>query len=155
VRFRVVGIDDALHNEGLLAYVRPRRLLAALPSLQWDVAIKLRPGADVDFVRNVLLSRGISSDRTGGIAQDSGVSGSLGRTSFLRILAALLRSVAVLDGVVCVYALAQLLALIARERRRAVAVVRAIGASRTQVLAVFAGSALLVAALAAPIGIAT
>jgi ABC-type antimicrobial peptide transport system permease subunit len=153
VRFRVVGIDDALRSEGLLAYVRPRRLLAAIPNLQADVAVKLRPGADVDFVRNVLLSRGIDSDRTGGIAEDSSVSGSLGRTSFLRILAALLRSVAVLDGLVCVYALAQMLALIARERRRAVAIVRALGGSRLQVLAVFAGSALVVAAAAAPLGI--
>jgi predicted lysophospholipase L1 biosynthesis ABC-type transport system permease subunit len=150
----VVGILDALRNEGLLAYVRPRRLVAALPNLPWDVAVKLRPGTDLNLVRNVLLSRGIDSERTGGIAQDTGVSGSLGRTSFLRILAALLRSVAVLDGLVCVYALAQMLALIARERRRAVAVVRALGGSRAQVLAVFAGSALVIAAAAAPIGIA-
>ena len=154
IRFRVVGILDALRNEGLLAYVRPRRLLAAMPNLPWDLAVKLRPGADLNLVRNVLLSRGIDSERTGGIAQDTGVSGSLGRTSFLRILAVLLRSVAVLDGLVCVYALAQMLALIARERRRAVAVVRALGGSRAQVLAVFAGSALAIAALAAPIGIA-
>jgi putative ABC transport system permease protein len=154
IRFRVVGILDALRNEGLLAYVRPRRLLAAMPNLPWDVAVKLRPGTDLNLVRNVLLSRGIDSERTGGIAQDPGVSGSLGRTSFLRILAALLRSVAVLDGLVCVYALAQMLALIARERRRAVAVVRALGGSRAQVLAVFAGSALVIAAAATPIGIA-
>jgi ABC-type antimicrobial peptide transport system permease subunit len=125
-----------------------------MPNLPWDVAVKLRPGTDLNLVRNVLLSRGIDSERTGGIAQDTGVSGSLGRTSFLRILAALLRSVAVLDGLVCVYALAQMLALIARERRRAVAVVRALGGSRAQVLAVFAGSALVIAAAAAPIGIA-
>jgi putative ABC transport system permease protein len=154
VRFRVVGILDALRNEGLLAYVRPRRLLAAMPNLPWDLAVKLRTGADLNLVRNVLLSRGIDSERTGGIAQDSGASGSLGRTSFLRILAALLRSVAVLDGLVCIYALAQMLALIARERRRAVAIVRALGGSRAQVLAVFAGSALVIAAAAAPIGIA-
>jgi FtsX-like permease family len=154
VRFRVVGIDDALRSEGLIAYVRPRRLLAAMPNLEPDLAVKLQPSADVNFVRNVLLSRGIDSDRTGGIAEDSSVSGSFGRTSFLRILAALLRSVAVLDGLVCVYALAQMLALIARERRRAVAIVRALGGSRLQVLAVFAGSALVVAAVAAPIGIA-
>jgi ABC-type lipoprotein release transport system permease subunit len=153
VRFRVVGILDALRNEGLLAYVRPRRLLAAMPSLPWDVAVKLRPNADLNLVRNVLISRGIDTQRTGGISQDAGVSGSLGRTSFLRILAALLRSVAVLDGLVCVYALAQMLALIARERRRAVAIVRALGGSRAQVLAVFAGSALVIAAAAAPLGI--
>jgi putative ABC transport system permease protein len=94
------------------------------------------------------------SQRTGGIASDSGVSGTFGRASFLRVLTALLRSVAVLDGFVCLYALTQLLALIARERRRAVALVRAIGASRVQVLAVFSGAALLIATLAAPLGIA-
>jgi ABC-type antimicrobial peptide transport system permease subunit len=46
-----------------------------------------------------------------------------------------------------------MLALIARERRRAVAILRACGGSRVQVLALFAGSAALVAALAAPAGI--
>ena len=153
-RFRVVGIVEALRNQGLLAYVRPRRLLAAMPDLTSDIAVKLKPGADLNRVRNILLSRGVESERTGGIAEENGVAGSFGRTSFLRVLAALLRSVAFLDGLVCVYALAQMLALIARERRGAVAVVRAIGASRAQVLAVFAGSALLVGALAAPIGIA-
>jgi len=154
VRFRVVGIVEALRNQGLLAYVQPKRLLAAMPDLTADIAVKLGPGADLDRVRDVLLSRGVYSQRTGGIAQDYGVSGTFGRTSFLRVLAALLRSVAFLDGLVCLYALAQMLALIARERRRAVAVVRAIGASRAQILAVFAGSALLVAAIAAPAGIA-
>jgi putative ABC transport system permease protein len=43
--------------------------------------------------------------------------------------------------------------LIARERRRAVALVRAVGASRLQVFGLFAGAAALVSALAAPLGI--
>ncbi len=152
-RFRVVGIVEALRNQGLLAYVQPQRLRAGIPSLAPDIVVRLRPDADVNRVRNILLSRGVDSERTGGIAEENGAAGSFGRTSFLRVLATLLRSVAFLDGLVCVYALAQMLALIARERRRAVAVVRAIGASRAQILAVFAGSALLVAVLAAPIGI--
>ena len=152
-RFRVVGIVEALRNQGLLAYVQPPRLRAAIPLLAAEIAVKLSPNADVNLVRNILLSRGVDSERTGGIAEENGVAGSFGRTSFLRVLAALLRSVAFLDGLVCVYALAQMLSLIARERRRAVAVVRAIGASRLQVLAVFAGSALLVTAIAAPVGI--
>jgi ABC-type lipoprotein release transport system permease subunit len=152
VRFRVVGIVDALRDEGLVAYVKAPRLVAAIPFLSSDVAVKLRSPADLDRVRNVLLGRGAVPEKTGGISQDSGV-GSLGRTSFLNVLAALLRSVALLDGLVCVYALAQMLALIARERRRAVALVRAIGASRVQVFAVFAGAAVLVSALAAPLGI--
>jgi ABC-type lipoprotein release transport system permease subunit len=152
VRFHVVGIVDALRDEGLVAYVQAPRLVAAMPSLSSVVAVKLRSPADLDHVRNVLLSRGATAEKTGGISQDSGV-GSIGRSSFLNVLAALLRSVALLDGLVCVYALAQMLALIARERRRAVAVVRAVGASRVQVFAVFAGAAALVAALAAPLGV--
>jgi ABC-type lipoprotein release transport system permease subunit len=152
VRFYVVGIVDALRNEGLVAYVQAPRLVAGMPSLGSDVAVKLRSPGDLDRVRNVLLSRGAVAEKTGGISQDSGV-GSIGRTSFLNVLAALLRSVALLDGLVCVYALAQMLALIARERRRAVAVVRAVGASRVQVFAVFAGAAALVSALAAPLGV--
>jgi len=152
VRFHVVGIVDALRNEGLVAYVQARRLVAAMPFLSSAVAVKLQSPADLDRVRNVLLVHGAVAEKTGGISQDSGV-GSIGRTSFLNVLAALLRSVALLDGLVCVYALAQMLALIARERRRAVALVRAVGASRVQVFAVFAGAAALVSALAAPLGI--
>jgi hypothetical protein len=148
VRFRVVGIVDALRDEGLIAYVRARRL----PSASADIAIRLSAGASLNDVRNALLRHGIYSEKTGGISDYSGL-GTSGRASFLRVLAALLRSVAALDGFVCVYALAQILALIARERRRAIAVIRALGASRAQVFAVFAGAALLLAAIALPIGI--
>lgn len=153
VRFRVVGIVDALRNEGLIAYVRARRLRAAMPWASADIAVKLSPGANLDRVRNILLGRGASSQKTGGISADSGI-GTTRRTSFLRVLATLLRSVAVLDGLVCVYALAQMLALVARERRRAVALVRALGGSRPQIFALFAGAALVVAAVATPVGIA-
>jgi ABC-type lipoprotein release transport system permease subunit len=147
-RFRVVGIVVALRDEGLVAYVQAR----TLPGASTDIAIKLAGGASLDEVRNELLRRGVYSEKTGGISDYSGL-GTGGRASFLRVLATLLWSVAVLDAIVCVYALAQILALIARERRRAVAVIRAIGASRAQVFAVFAGAALLLAALALPIGI--
>jgi hypothetical protein len=152
-RFRVVGIAEALQNQGFVAYVRPRRLLRAMPSLEPTLVVRLEPGASSDAVRGTLEQHGVYTEHVGGITEQETATGGLGRTSFLHVLAALLRSVAALDGLVCLYALAQMLALIARERRRAVAVVRAIGASRAQVLAVFAGSALLVAALAAPVGI--
>jgi ABC-type lipoprotein release transport system permease subunit len=153
VRFRVVGIVEALRNQGLVAYARPARLLRALPTLTPTLVVRLRDGASGDAVRSALEQQGLYAERVGGIAEQETAAGSLGRTSFLHVLAALLRSVAVLDGLVCVYALAQMLALIARERRRAVAVVRAIGGSRIHVAAVFAGSAVVIAALAAPIAI--
>jgi ABC-type lipoprotein release transport system permease subunit len=154
VRFRVVGIVEALRNEGLLAYVQPPRLRAAMADLTPDFAVKLLPGANLREVRRALSNHGVPSQRTGGISDQTGVAGSFGRASFLHVLATLLRSVAVLDGLVCLYALAQMLALIARERRRAVAVIRALGASPVQVLSVFAGAAVLVALLALPVGIA-
>lgn len=154
IRFRVVGIVQALRDQGLVAYVQPARLLAAGTALSTDVVITLRPHADLQTVRNAFARSGIATSRSGGIAEDSGFTGSVGRTAFLDVLATLLRSVALLDGLVCVYALAQMLALLARERRRAVAVLRAIGASRAQVLALFAGAALLVAGFATPVGIA-
>ena len=147
-RFRVVGLVEALRDEGLIAYVRTREL----PGASSDIALKLAPGASLDDVRNALLRDGAYSQKTGGISDDSGL-GTTGRASFLRVLADLLRSVALLDGLVCVYALAQILALIARERRRAVAVIRALGASRVQVFAVFAGAAILLCGIALPVGI--
>jgi putative ABC transport system permease protein len=66
------------------------------------------------------------------------------------ILVALLRAIALLDGAVCVYVLVQMLALTAQERRQALGVVRAVGASRGQLALIFAASALAVTALAAP-----
>jgi ABC-type antimicrobial peptide transport system permease subunit len=154
VRFRVVGIVQALRDQGLVAYVQPQRLLAATPDMSTDVVIKLRAHDDLERVRSAFARHGLYANRSGGISEDSGFTGAEGRTAFLDVLATLLRSVAFLDGLVCVYALAQMLALLARERRRAVAVLRAIGASRAQVLALFAGAALLVAGIATPIGIA-
>jgi ABC-type antimicrobial peptide transport system permease subunit len=152
LRFRVVGIVDSLRDEGLVAYVRAPRLRAAMPAAPPEIAIKLAGDSSLDDVRNALLRRGVYAEKTGGISADSGL-GTSGRASFLHVLAALLRSVAFLDGLVCVYALAQILALIARERRRAVAVIRALGASRAQVFTVLAGAAVLLAVLALPIGI--
>jgi len=148
VRFRVVGVVDALRDEGLIAYVRTRDL----PGASREIAVKLSGGASLNDVRNALLGLGVYSQKTGGISDDSGL-GTTGRASFLRVLAALLRSVALLDGLVCAYALAQILALVGRERRRAVAVLRALGASRTQVFTVFAGAALLLCGLALPLGV--
>src|SRR5205823_6100441 len=100
IRFRVVGVVDALRDEGLVAYVRARRLRAAMPTASADIAIKLAGAANLNDVRDALLRRGVYADKTGGISADSGL-GTSGRASFLRVLAALLRSVAFLDGLVC------------------------------------------------------
>ena len=145
VRFRVVGILRALEHEGRVAYVQPDRLVAAVPTLTPEIAILLERGASKEEVTRELRHAGYEAQGVGGVTVDN--------AGFLGVLAALLRSVAAVDGLVCLYALAQMLALTAQERRTAVAIVRAVGASRFQVAKLLAGTALLVTALAAPVGI--
>jgi ABC-type antimicrobial peptide transport system permease subunit len=61
------------------------------------------------------------------------------------VLAAVLRGVGLAVGLVCLYALVQALAMTARERRGAVAVLRASGAGSVPVALVLSGAALAVA----------
>jgi ABC-type lipoprotein release transport system permease subunit len=68
---------------------------------------------------------------------------------FLAVLAAVLRGVGLAVGLVCLYALVQALAMTARERRGAVALLRAPGADQTTVALGLAGAALAVALPAA------
>ena len=79
--------------------------------------------------------------------------GDVWRREAPHVLAALLRSLAGVVGLVCLYVLAQMLALTAQERRRTIAVLQTVGAGRRHVAAVLAGSALLVATLGAACGI--
>ena len=73
---------------------------------------------------------------------------------FLGILAALLRVVALIDALVCLYALAQSLALTARERRPTLALLRATGAPASTVGAVLAGAGLAIAVPSALLALA-
>lgn len=137
VRFRVAGIVEALEDQGRVAYVEAPRLLAAEPGLAGQIAVKLRPGAAASAVTAALARSGEPTTDAGGIAGQS-VQGWAARSSgFIGILVALLRSVAVLNVCVCLYAVGQALALTAQERRRALAVVRAQGAGRLHLFAVF------------------
>jgi hypothetical protein len=148
VRFRVAGIVQALEDQGRVAYVEAARLLAAEPGLAGQIAVRLRPGASAAAVTAAVGRRGESATSSGGIAGQS-VQGWAARSSgFLSILVALLRSVAVLDACVCLYAVGQALALTAQERRRALAVVRAQGAGRLHLFAVFSVAAVALVLLA-------
>jgi ABC-type antimicrobial peptide transport system permease subunit len=152
VRFRVVGIVRALAQQGRLAYVRPQRPLAADPGLQATIAVKTAPGASARAQREA-SQLGLFATSSGGVAGDA-VQGWAGRNSgFVSVLVALLRTVAVLDALVCAYAFAQVLALTASERRQAIAVIRAVGASAAQVRRLFSASAVTIAALAAPVAV--
>jgi ABC-type lipoprotein release transport system permease subunit len=145
VRFRVVGVVRALENKGRMAYVRPDRLLESDPGLAASVAIRLDRDADRAAVTRELDALGVPPTRVGGAAPDN--------SAFLGVLAAVLRGVGLAVGLVCLYALVQALAVTARERRGAVALLRACGGDRRSVAAVFAGTAVAVAVPAALVGI--
>jgi hypothetical protein len=152
-RFRVVGIVRALSQQGRIAYVDARGLLAAEPTLQPTLAVKSDAG-EVGAVREELARAGIFASSSGGVAGDAVQGWAARNGGFVSVLVALLRAVAVLDGLVCVYALVQVLALTASERRQAIAVMRALGAGRAQITLVLAASALALAAIALPVAVA-
>jgi hypothetical protein len=144
-RFAVVGTVRALDDNGRVAYVRPRRLLAADPGASPQVVIKLEQGADREAVTRRLAALGAQPSAVGGATTRNG--------AFLGTLAALLRVVAIVDALVCLYALVQALGLVARERRPTLALLRATGAEGSTVGAVLAGAALAVALPAALIAL--
>ena len=69
------------------------------------------------------------------------------------MLRSILRAVAIVDGLVCLYALIQACALTVQERRRTVAVLRACGAGAAAVRRLLAGAALALVVPAAVVGI--
>jgi ABC-type antimicrobial peptide transport system permease subunit len=132
LRFRVVGVVRALQDEGRVAYVRPRRLAAALPFVDAPLAVRLEPGADRDRVRRELSGLGAEPRSVGGVTSESRLLGAL---------AALLRLVALTVALVCASSLVQALALAAAERRGAVAALRATGADARALRRLLGGAA--------------
>jgi hypothetical protein len=145
-RFRVVGIDRALDNEGRIAYVQPPRLVRADPAAQPVLAVRLTTDADPNRVAARLTALGAPPQVAGGATTSN--------AAFLGVLADVLRVLAALTAVVCLYALVQGLALTARERRSTVAVLRATGAGRRQVAELFAGAAVAAIVPALLVGVA-
>ena len=144
-RFRVVGVVRALERDGRIAYVRPARLLAAQPDAGSSIAVKLAPDADRAAVERELAALGAPPQpATAATSRNA---------ALLGILATVLRAVGLAIGLVCLYALAQALAMTARDRRGAIALLRASGADATTIATVLAGAALAVAVPAALAGV--
>jgi len=144
-RFRVVGIVRALEREGRVAYVRPPRLLAGEPGLEPEIAIRLEPGADRAALGRRLRALGAEPARVGGATSSN--------AGLLDTLAALLRAVAGVTALVCLYALVQALTLVALERRPTIAVLRATGAGTATVAFLLAGVVLATAVPAVLLGL--
>ena len=142
-RFRVVGVVRVLDNDGRIAYAQPRISICDFHG--GTTVVRVAGGASKAAVAAELDRTGRPAESVGGVTTRN--------ASFLGVLAGLLRTIAAVDGLVCLYAVVQMLALTAYERRAAVAVLRACGAGRAQVTAVFAGAALLLAVLATPVAI--
>src|SRR5207248_11393069 len=121
-------------QDGRCAYVPAGALLADDPTAPEQTAVRLAAGANASSVATEIGVAGVSRTQT-----------ITGRGSTLvAALTAVLRAVAVIDGVVCLYALLQALALTAYERRGTIAVLRACGAGGGAVRSLLAGAALAV-----------
>jgi ABC-type lipoprotein release transport system permease subunit len=141
VRFRVAGVVRALESNGRIAWARPDRLTG----LESSLAVRLDGGADRPAVERALERLGAPPQRVGGASTRN--------AAFLGVLAAVLRGVGLAVGLVCLYALVQALAMTARERRGAVAVLRACGGDADTVARVLAGAAAAVAMPGALLGV--
>jgi FtsX-like permease family len=144
-RFRVAGVVRALENDGRIGWVQPTRLLEADPGLRPSLAVRLEGGADRAAVTRELVALGAPPQ--------SAAAATTRNAQFLGVLAAVLRGVGLAVGLVCLYALVQALAMTARERRGAVALLRACGADAGTVAVVLLGAAAAVALPGAVLGV--
>jgi hypothetical protein len=164
-RFRVAGVVRALENDGRMAWVSlpgetggltpllPGETRGQTPLLPGEtrgqtplLVVKLEGGADRNAVERRLAALGAPPQSAGGATTRN--------AQFLGVLAAVLRGVGLAVGLVCLYALVQGLATTARERRGAVALLRACGGDGSTVAAVLLGAATAVALPGAIAGVA-
>jgi ABC-type lipoprotein release transport system permease subunit len=142
LRLKVAGVVSSLDHDGRVAYVPAGALLAADPQAPEELAVRLHPSTNAAAVMHAL---GPSTAPAAG-ATARGV-------PLVNTLRAILTAVAVLDGLVCVYALIQACALTVAERRRTIAVLRACGAGRSAVRRLLAGATAALLIPAAALGI--
>lgn len=129
-RFRVAGVVRALDNDGRVAYVPADAI--SQDAEESAIAVKVADGASQAAVQAGLRDLGATDAGEAGAATTDDA-------AFLATLAALLRAVALINGLVCLYAMMQALALTARERRGTLAVLRATGAGRGHVALLLGG----------------
>jgi ABC-type antimicrobial peptide transport system permease subunit len=145
LRLRVAGLVSSLDHDGRVAYIPARALLAADPSAPFQVAVELAQNANPSSVTSALTALG---------AQPTAASGATARgVPLVNTLRTILLAVAIVDGLVCLYALIQASTLTVQERRRTVAVLRACGAGAGAVRRLLLGATLALVVPAAAVGI--
>ncbi|MGO9887815.1 MAG: FtsX-like permease family protein, partial [Solirubrobacteraceae bacterium] len=144
LRLQVAGVVSSLDHDGRVAYVPAAALLAADPSAAFDeqLAVVLHPGANAAAVSAELGST--AAPATGAVGRG---------VPLVAVLRSILRAIAIVDGLVCLYALIQACALTVQERRRTVSVLRAFGAGGAAVRRLLAGAVIALVLPAAVIGI--
>ena len=146
LRLRVSGVVSSLDHDGRIAYVPARALLAADPSAPSEIAVRVAPGASQTAVTSELNALG-ATPAPAATATARGA-------PLVNVLRTILIAVAVVDGLVCLYALIQAAALTVQERRRTIAILRACGAASAAVRRLLAGAVLALVVPAALIGVA-
>jgi ABC-type lipoprotein release transport system permease subunit len=144
LRLRVAGVVSSLDHDGRVAYVPARALLGADPAAAGSeqLVIRLKPRANAAAVTAALGSN--AAPATGVVGRG---------VPLVAVLRSILRAVAVVDGLVCLYALIQACALTVQERRRTVSVLRAFGADATAVACLLVGAVIALVVPAALLGI--
>ena len=128
-----------------MAYVRPDRLLSAGAPDTPQIVVRSRPGADLARIDRALRALGATPTPIAGATSSN--------REILATLASLLRVVALVTGLVCLYALVQGLTVVALERRGTIAVLRAGGAGAPTVVRLLLGVVLVAAVPAALLGL--
>jgi predicted lysophospholipase L1 biosynthesis ABC-type transport system permease subunit len=145
LRLKVSGVVSSLDEDGRVAYIPAAALLRADPAAPSQIAVRLTPGADPARVTAALRALG---------ARPASASTATSRGApLVSVLRTILRAVAVVDGLVCLYALIQACGLTMQERRRTVAVLRACGAGAGGVRRLLLGAALALVLPAALTGV--
>ena len=145
LRLRVAGIVSSLDHDGRVAYIPARALLSADPNAPSSLAIVLHSGANAAAVSSALAAMG---------GEPTAAAGATARgVPLVDVLRTILRAIAIVDGLVCLYALVQACALTVQERRRTLAVVRACGAGPGAVRRLLVGAALALVVPAAIVGV--
>lgn len=145
LRLRVAGVVSSLDNDGLVAYIPSAALLRDDRSARELIAIRLDQGADPVRVTRALRALG---------ARPAVAAGATARgVPLVDTLRAILRGVAIVDGLLCLYALVQSCALTLAERRSTIAVLRATGAGAAAIRRLLAGVVACLVLPAALIGI--
>lgn len=144
LRLRIAGVVSSLDHDGRVAYIPAAALLRVDPTASPLLAIRLTPNADPNRVSSRLLALGVAPAAASG-ATARGV-------PLVAILRSIISAVAIVDGLVCLYALIQACALTTQERRQTIAVLRACGAGPGAVRRLLFGAALMLLIPAAVVG---